>query len=290
MWILCLVLVLCFSPLTNAKAGLLEKTSKNAVLHIPFNDMSVTWEFNLKNWGTWNILGVSINKEPLSAPSGTDWEYVYFAKPTDGTSVEWMGGNHDNERLKTLEFIVDGEVITEGRFKIENSLIINETTDLIYPVDKRVVGSVIRRYEIDLNNPNRIDFSQETTWHYDMEVDRAYICMLPIYKKHGRHLDMDGYKDSFPEYGRTDLRKGLQPVTETFMYGDHGLGMIIGIDSLESVDFYRYSLGGAFVWDLAADHVKLYYPRVVNTGLRSIPKGTVWSSKSYYIVVTLNDK
>ncbi len=283
-----LILVLCFSSMVSAQAGLLQKTVKNAVLHIPWEDKTISWDFSLKNWGTWNISSVSVNKQYLSAPSGTDWEYVYLAMPTTATSLEWMGGNHNNEQLKTLQFIIDGQVVKNGIFKVENSLVIIETTNLVYPTGKLIVGSVERRYEINVASPNRINFWQKTTWFMDMYVERAYMCMLPIYKKHGRHFEMGEVKDSFVDNVRTNLNKGYQQVTETYLYGDNGWGMIAGINDLSAVDNYDYAKSGAFVWDLANDHVKLYYPRAYEMGLRFVPNETVWSSGSYFIVVKTN--
>ncbi len=285
MWCFSLILILCLSNMVNAQVGLLQKTAKNAVLHIPWENKTVSWEFSLKDWGTWNISSVSVNKQYLSAPSGTDWEYVYLAKPTAAAALEWMGGNHNNEELKTLEFIVDGKLVKDGLFKVKKSLVIYETTNLIYPNGKLIVGNVKRKYEINLESPNRINFWQQTTWLNDMHVERAYMCMLPIYKKHGRHFEMGEVKDSFVDNIRTNLNKGYQPVTETYLYGDEGWGMIAGINDLAAVDNYAYAKSGAFIWDLAYDHVKLYYPRAYEMGLRLVPNGTVWESGSYFIVV-----
>ncbi|MDD4693729.1 MAG: hypothetical protein PHD88_04925 [Firmicutes bacterium] len=289
MWVLGLIFVLCFSGLANADAGLFHKTAKNAVFHVPWSDKTVSWEFNLKDWGTWNILAVSVNKEYISSPSGTDWEYVYLAKPTDSTAYDWMGGNHNNEALKTLEFVIDGEVVKDGTYKVTQSLVINETTDLVYPGGKRIVGSVIRRYEINVEDPNRLNFSQSTTWHTDMHMDRAYVCMLPIRKKHGRFFKMGFVEGSFVDGVRTNANKGLQRVTETFLYGDSGWGMIAGIADLSSVDDYQYSKTGAFIWDLSLDHVKLYYPRAYEMGATFVRKGSVWDSSSYYLIVPVEE-
>ncbi|HOA91369.1 MAG: hypothetical protein ACOX29_02870 [Bacillota bacterium] len=291
MWVLGLVFLLCFSGVADANAGLFQKTAKNAVLHIPWDESkTVTWEFNQKDWGTWNVFGVSVNKEPISARSGTDWEYVYLGRPTTTSAwYEWMGGNHQNEILKTLDFIVDGKKVQDGTYKVSESLVIVETTDLVFPADNMIVGSVVRRYTIEVGSPNRMDFAQSTTWHTDMYMDRAYVCMLPIYKRHGRFFKMGNVEDSFVDGIRTDANKGLAPVTETFLYGDMGYGMIAGIKDLSAVDEYKYSKWGAFVWDLSADHVKLYYPRAYEMGPRFVEAGSVWESESYYIVVEVNE-
>jgi hypothetical protein len=164
-----------------------------------------------------------------------------------------------------------------------------ETTDLVFPADNMIVGSVVRRYTIEVGSPNRMDFAQSTTWHTDMYMDRAYVCMLPIYKRHGRFFKMGNVEDSFVDGIRTDANKGLAPVTETFLYGDMGYGMIAGIKDLSAVDEYKYSKWGAFVWDLSADHVKLYYPRAYEMGPRFVEAGSVWESESYYIVVEVNE-
>lgn len=288
-WVLSLILILVFSSSAYADAGLLQKTTKNAVFHVPWEGNTISWEFNKKDWGTWNILAVSVNKKYISSPTGTDWEYVYLAKPKEAVTADWLGGNHGNEVLKTLEFIVDGQVVKDGLYKVESNLVIKETTDLVYPVTKEIVGSVVRHYEVNLENPNRLDFSQKTIWHTDMDIDRAYICMLPIDKRYGRHFEMGNIKDSFANNIKTGNSKGWQHVTETFLYGDNSWGMIAGIDSLDSVDQYQYSKGGAFVWDLASNHVKLYYPKAYEMGWRPVLADTIWQSASYFIVVPVKN-
>lgn len=287
--LLAFAIILLCSSVVNADAGLLDKSLKNAVFYVPWKEQgSVIWSFNQKEWGTWNILGVGVNKVNFSAPTGTDWEYVYLAQPQTSDSLEWMGGNHNNEVMKSLEFVIDGEVIKDGRHKVTDKLVINESTELVYPKTKRVVGTVVRHYEINVNEPNVIRFSQTTTWLDDMYVERAYMCMLPIWKKHGRHFEMDGITGSFTDNIKTGQNKGWGKVTETLLYGDNGWGMIVGIKNLDSVDNYQYAPKGAFIWDLAMDHVKIYYPRVYENGLTPVSAGTVWQSESYYIVVPVN--
>ncbi len=287
MWYLLLAILLVSSPCANAQsdAGLFSKNNQRAYLHIPWEGKTVSWEFMLKNWGIWNIYAVSINKEYISGTSGTDWDYVYYGKPVNGKELAWMGGNHGNEVLKTLDFFVDGKKIINGTYKIHKNLTIVETTDLVYPEGEQVVGSVIRKYVINLEEPNRFDFSQETTWHTDMLIDRAYMCMLPMMKKHGRHFVMGNATGSFEDNIRTDGRKGWQKATETFMYGDYGWGMIAGIDSLESVDNFKNTSAGALIWDLSTNQIKLYYPRAYQMGLIPVKGGTVWDSSSYFLVV-----
>ncbi|MDD2431989.1 MAG: hypothetical protein WCS44_08510 [Bacillota bacterium] len=282
--LLAVLLLVCPVAATEERAGLFVRDNTRAYLHIPWENKSVSWEFMKKNWGIWNIYAVSINKEYISGTSGTDWEYVYYGKPIGGKELAWMGGNHGNEQLKTLEFFVDGKDITYGKVKIKNNLTIIETTDLVYPEGNLVVGSVIRKYVINMSNPSRFDFSQETVWHKDMVIDRAFICMLPIMKKHGRHFEMGSLKDSFVNNVRTDGRKGYQKVTETFMYGDNNWGIIAGIESLDAVENYQHTSGGAYIWDLSNDQVKLYYPRVVSSGLLPVKAGEIWANNSYYIV------
>ncbi len=285
MWSVLLVVFILFSSMASADAGLFTKNNYDAALHIPWEGKTISWEFKLKSWGTWNIFAVSLNKDYISGTSGTDWEYVYYAKPINGSNLEWMGGNHGNEVLKTLTFIVDGKEIIGGTTKITRNLIIKETTDLVYPENKQVVGSVERKYVIDLSTPNRFDFYQQTTWHTDLLFDRAYMCMLPIMKKHGRHFKMGNVLGSFIDNKRTDGRQGWQKVTETLMYGDNGWGMIAGLTDPDSVDNFVYTSAGALIWDLSSDHVKLYYPRMYLSGLIPVDANSVWKAHSYYIVV-----
>ncbi len=81
------IILLC-SSVVNADAGLLDKSLKNAIFYLPWKEQgSVIWSFNQKDWGTWNILGVGVNKENFSAPTGTDWEYVYLAQPQTSDSL-----------------------------------------------------------------------------------------------------------------------------------------------------------------------------------------------------------
>lgn len=284
-----LVFLLLLTPVGAAqgKTGLFHKTETRAYLYVPWEEQTVCWEFMRKDWGIWNIYAVSINKEYISGTSGTDWEYVYYAKPVESSELAWMGGNHGNETLKTLEFLVDSKKIDYGTVEVKRNLTIVETTDLVYPEGSLVVGSVVRTYVIDLSEPGKMEFSQETSWHEDMLVDRAFMCMLPMMKKHGRHFQMGDFSDSFEDRVRTDGRKGFQMVTETLMYGDHNWGIIAGIKSLETVDYYKHTSGGAYVWDLAADQVKLYYPRVVFNGIVPVQKGEVWANQSYYVLTYL---
>lgn len=284
LYVCLLVLCLC-SPIANAQAGLFTKTDKKAALHMPWEEKGISWEFMQKAWGMWNIYAVKVDGQYISGTSGTDWEYVYYAKPDDGDQLAWMGGNHGNESLKTIEFLVDGNPVGNGNHKTEQNLVIIETSDLVYPEGNRVVGSVVRKYVIDLDNPNRFDFSQQTTWHSNMLVDRAFVCMLPILKKHGRHLEMGCVKDSFADKTRSDGRKGYQKVTEVLLYGDAGWGMIAGINSLDVVDNYLLTDGGAYIWDLSVPEVKLYYPRIIRQGLVPVSINTIWAGNSYYIVL-----
>ena len=160
-----------------------------------------------KRLGIWNIYAVPSTKS-TSPTSGTTGVCVLRKAVEVGTA--WMGGNHGNETLKTLEFLVDSKKIDYGTVEVKRNLTIVETTDLVYPEGSLVVGSVVRTYVIDLSEPGKMEFSQETSWHEDMLVDRAFMCMLPMMKKHGRHFQMGDFSDSFEDRVRTDGRKGFK--------------------------------------------------------------------------------
>lgn len=70
--------------------------------------------------------------------------------------------------IENSRLLIGGKKVHFGSVKDNYNLTVIETTDLVYPEENLVVVSVNRKYFINPDNPNKLEFSKETIWHEEV--------------------------------------------------------------------------------------------------------------------------
>ncbi len=204
-------------------------------------------------WGTYNLgkwqLTDQAGTHVFSAGS-TDWEYVYRVASSASASWVWSGGNHANEKLRSLHLyngkteeeisLSVGETVT-----LENLKIVEETTlywdpagdDKVYNYDEdNQYCEAVRTYTIV--GP-QIRLAVDYTYLKDAYYDISYTCMFPIQKQYGLYCAF------------IDGDENLLSVIETFKTGkaDYS-GTLHGGNAAERCVIWGYDEGEAYKFDV----------------------------------------
>ncbi len=180
--------------------------------------------FYRTGWGTYNLGKWQLDDSDGShmfIAGATDWEYVYRVSPSPNVSDGWVwsGGNHANEKLRSLHFY-DGKtnkeisLSTGQSVPVENLKIVEETTlywdpagsDGVYNYDpNNQYCDAVRTYAIV--GP-QIRLSVDYDYKKDAYYDTSYTCMFPIEKLYGLYCAF------------IDGKENLVSVVETLKKGD----------------------------------------------------------------------
>ncbi|HCC07793.1 MAG TPA: hypothetical protein DEP72_06525 [Clostridiales bacterium] len=170
--------------------------------------------FQKKPWGTWNIVGwflcttdeISIENSIRLAAGSTDWEYVFRVKDDIDADYIFSGGNHENEKMNSIEFL-NGEDNSKIQLEIGKQtrvekLNIVEYTSLLRPEDGSVYANVRRNYVVE---PSRISLETDFEFVSDVFIGTSYVCMFPVSKEYGQYIFFGGDKDPYetPKHGET---------------------------------------------------------------------------------------
>ncbi len=246
--------------------------------------------FNEKSWGTYNIGSWSISgggNTVTFAGGGTDWEYVYRSGKQNSGWV-WSGGNHENEKLVSLDFYLSGDdspatldtLIPEDA----DSVRIVENTRLHWGNPEDYYCEVTRTYTIV--GP-KINLVVDYKYTQDCYHWLSYTCMFPVWKDYGRHC-------SFYDQ---DLRLLDTVTTQMSTTGEFFRGyeaplcvingdtvpeykFLIKIDTItDSVDDFK-NPDKTFYWDMNASQNKLYYSKFTMDSPTLVEKGTTYKTGS----------
>lgn len=180
--------------------------------------------FYRTGWGTYNL-----GKWQLTDGDGshtfiagaTDWEYVYRVAPSASAGWVWSGGNHANEKLRSLHFY-DGKTNKElplsvgQSVSVENLKIVEETTLYWDPAgsdgkynysESNRYCDAVRTYAI-VGPQIRLAVDYDYCYGKDAYYDTSYTCMFPIEKLYGLYCAF------------LDGKENLLSVVETLKKGD----------------------------------------------------------------------
>lgn len=150
-------------------------------------------------WGTFNLGRWELKDRAGThtfITGGTDWEYVYRVAPSASSGVVWSGGNHANEKLRSLT-LKDGATgktfeLAVGQRKTLNNLVIVEETNLYWDP-----AGDDKKYQYDENNiyceatrtytivGPQIRLAVDYRYLKDAYYQYSYTCMFPIQKQYG---------------------------------------------------------------------------------------------------------
>jgi len=255
--------------------------------------------FNKKDWGTWNICGWSKGKKIngkiaipaknsiVMAGTGTDWEYVLRVSGIGKSLFYFSGGNHANEELIDISFLIYPEgkniELTPGQIIDITELKVIENTSL--NIDEQGIknyANVRREYSF---RPYSIELSATFVFNTDVLIGASYVSMMPIKKEYGRYFmfdNIDSVYSTVPKgYTKSEPGKeyylGKVEAVSTVFWGDANpdYKFRAWIESPEMVDYFKNELK-TFVWDFNIYDNKLYYSKYDIQNPTKIEAGTIW--------------
>lgn len=160
---------------------------------------TLTLNLGRTGWGTFNLGRwqlVDGNGTQTFVTGGTDWEYVYRVASSANGGWVWSGGNHANEKMRSLK-LYDGKTGKEFSLAVgesasmDNLKIVEETTLYWDPAgddgkynygEEYRYCNAVRTYTIV--GP-QIRLAVDYDYLKDAYYDLSYTCMFPIEKKYG---------------------------------------------------------------------------------------------------------
>ncbi len=252
---------------------------------------------NKSSWGMFNLGAWSLDGTRIAAGS-TDWEYVYRAGTTAG-STPFSGGNHGSEDLKSIEYY---DIATGKKLNLTNGVSVGANG--VKVVEKSVIRVSDTQYQYLAVTRTYYFVGTKITLECDCEVlndvyfTYSYTCMFAVPKTQGRFCTFHktdgtdkkytsltvGYGDySGPFYGRTNASSatitgytGAKVKFDVSVYGE---------DAHQNFDT---SLKTQF-WDMNTGENKLYFS-IFDTTATQIKKGVKWSTKAVWQVSADTDR
>lgn len=305
----------------NDTSARIQKSEKKLKLYIKDIDEIELWteinenislitKFSKKDWGTWNIKGWytaandnaidnAINNEKTITGGSTDWEYVLRIVNPQDNKWYFSGGNHGNERLKSISFSgffsqktsddnnIDIDIKIEPGEIIElQSLKVTEITVLdVEQINLKEYATVYREYTFE---PQRVQLTTIFKFNNNVRVGTSYITMFPILKEFGRYCRFDD-SNIVVETPKTGYTKGGEDkesylgkvaTLSTTIWGDNDTGykFRVWIERPEMVDNFNNQLK-VFLWDLNKFSNKLYYSKYDTSNPVEVKTGTEWYHK-----------
>lgn len=248
---------------------------------------TLTLNLGRTGWGTFNLGRwqlVDGSGTQTFVTGGTDWEYVYRVAPSAGAGVVWSGGNHANEKMRSLKFY-NGKTGAEIALAVGESAsvdalkIVEETTLYWDPAgddgkynyaEEYKYCNAVRTYTIV--GP-QIRLSVDYTYLKDAYYDLSYTCMFPIEKKYGLYCAFLDGKEKLLSVIET-LKTGKADYSGAMYKGNAAERCIMwGYDGREKYKFDVRVLTPAtscnnfnntdktFFWDMNTGTNKLYFSK-----------------------------
>lgn len=270
------------------------------ILYKWYGDHTQIIRFIKKDRGTWNIDGWYCTDNLSRGPEGytllaggdTDWEYVFRVSDSQHKPLEFSGGNHGKELLKSIDIttgneILDPDIMEPGQQKQASRIAITEHSILTYDKECRnKYAEVVRNYTIQ---PSKISLETHISFTSDTFMGTSYVCMFPVSKTFGTFI---GYNDSGHIYRTPPLGETLTNSTfENFIGREKALSVVIWgdvipeykfevrIDNGDMVDNFNNELK-VFYWDVNKYTNKLYFSKYDTRNPQKIEKNTVWNTKA----------
>ena len=286
---------------SESKLTLVKSSNKEFDIYSNLNGNSMLLtRFDKKDWGTWNIGGwlysnhhsSSPNDYELLAGGGTDWEYVFRVSQSGIGTLDFSGGNHGKELLKSIKLVFGKDEVNLDKLKIGekkqlNDLTIYESTSLAFDDNsKNRYANVLRKYTI---LPSKITLETNFEFTAQTFMGTSYVCMFPVSKSFGRYAKFidSGNTYKTPPTGQTltagsfENYLGKEKTMSVEMWGDAkpSFKFDVRIDNAGMVNNFNNKLK-VFYWDLNRDTNKLYFSKYDSENLQKIPAGTKWSNKA----------
>lgn len=248
---------------------------------------TLTLNLGRTGWGTFNLGRWQLtDKDGVQTfvTGGTDWEYVYRVAPSASAGVVWSGGNHANEKMRSLKFY-NGKTGAEINLSvgqsasIDNLKIVEETTLYWDPAgddgkynyaETYQYCNAVRTYTIV--GP-QIRLAVDYTYLKDAYYDLSYTCMFPIEKKYGLYCAFLDGKEKLLSVIET-LKTGKADYSGAMYKGNAAERCIMwGYDGREKYKFDVRVLTPAtscdnfknadktFFWDMNTSTNKLYFSK-----------------------------
>lgn len=262
------------------------------VSHVSQSGRVINVQLYLTEWGTWNLGNMSISDgytEKVVIGGATDWEYVFRVYNPIGDTLDFVGGNHGNEVLNSIEFRegVTGESFSleVGESRYVARLVIEENTTVkIADVEYLHFANVKRLYTIvgdTVNLDCTVDFIR------DVKMSLSYTTMACINKDFSRYCNFEGIAFSKCEpYGTYSNKKyGNVAASVCTLNGDDTSATVtVGIYNESDMTDNFSNKEKTFIWDMSESFNKLYFSKYDMTVLNKITAGTQWNFASYWKV------
>lgn len=262
---------------------------------VSFVDQSgkvVTTELYKTDWGTWNLGDLKLSDgytQKTVIGGATDWEYVFRIYNPISQSLEFMGGNHKNERMNSIEFKegVTGESFTlavgESRY-VARLVIVENTTIKADNVDYLDFADVERVYTIV---GSTVNLDCKVTFTRDLKMALSYTAMASIHKDFSQYCNFEGLPFSKCEpYGKFSNKKyGNAPASVCMLNGDDPSATVtVGIYNEKDMTDNFSNREKTFIWDMSEEFNKLYFSRFDMSNTKLVTQGTVWNLATYWKV------
>ncbi len=280
-----------FTPAT------INKTSSEVTMVLDNGTFDYKVKLLKTAWGTWRLNGMNVvtdGREIVLGAGSTDYEYVMTAG-SSASSMAFCGGNHEFEKLISLEFYdaKTGELLGNGSNNFTdtaNGIRIVQKTQVLFP-DKKVDGvnvpfvNVTRKY---LVNESTVWLECDFDFIETAYIERMYTCMFPTPKATGNNIIfnlVDGTQvhkktalsgtASGTDYASDYFRPYAAPSVE--IYGDNTPEWRAHVEIYDPelmADGFTNSNCVMF-WDMNSIANKLYFTMGSNRTITA-SKGTTW--------------
>lgn len=260
--------------------------------HMSQSGKTVSVQLYLTEWGTWNLGDMKISdgySEKVVIGGATDWEYVFRVYNPIKDTLDFVGGNHGNEILNSIEFKegVTGESFSleVGEVRSVARLVIEENTTVrIADVEYLHFANVKRVYTIvgdTVNLDCTVDFLR------DVKMALSYTTMACINKDFSRYCNFDGIAFSKCEpYGTySNMKYGNVAASVCTLNGDDPTATVtVGIYNEKDMTDSFSNKDKTFIWDMSEEFNKLYFSKYDMTVLNTVRAGEQWNFASYWKV------
>lgn len=271
-----------------------SRPTENAyvVAHVDQSGKIITTQLYRTDWGTWNLGDMKLSDgytEKTVIGGATDWEYVFRIYNPVSQTLEFMGGNHKNERINSIEF-KDGATgesfsLEVGESRYVARLVITENTTIKADnVDYLQFADVERVYTIV---GNTVNLDCKVTFTRDVKMALSYTAMASINKDFSRYCNFEGLAFSKCEpYGKFSNKKyGNVPASICTLNGDDPQATVtVGIYNEKDMTDDFSNRDKTFIWDMAEGFNKVYFSKFEMSGTKLVTQGTVWNMASYWKV------
>ena len=273
----------------------LTRPSANSYL-VNYVDQSgkvVTIQLYKTAWGTWNLGDLNLVENGIVKNimgGATDWEYVFRIYNHVTKNMEFMGGNHENERLNSIVFKdgVTGEIISlnVGESKYVARIVIEENTTI--EIDDAEYMDLINVERVYTIVGSTINLDCKLTFVLDVLMSLSYTAMAPVNKNFARECSL-GYDGGYVSTGGkgtcTKKYLGNLGVPECWLRGDDpSASVTVGIYNEKDMTDNFSNRNKTFLWDMSEEFNKLYFSKFSDTGRTKVEKGTVWNFGTYWRV------